>query len=492
VAAVNKRHEFHPYKYAHTDFRTAEAEVTGLKSDYPHVLRTTAGDIRLAGVRGRSGPESRLFMEGLLEPGTKIHYTYDFNRPSTRGAPLDAVVEAHGTNINKALLRSDYGYEAQTENPVDYLVTQNVLKRKALAVGETLTHRNTMLNNKFMPYRSAVEDWERMEVYGTSFPQWQHPFRDFVKPLGFRAMNRNPFIAAAALGTMGRLFMRTPEAKAVGTFAGAATGFGIAAFTDANAFDTGQRYVPIDRRKQMAVDEYTDVLNYVKFSKAYSQARNQAMETEHTDPESISKAIERGKFKNRQYANLGPATANALAFRRSIKQTMYGADVYGDVMDLASAIPKRKRDHFMEFINAPLDERPRILSTAPRLERRIYEARWGMKVERRPDLVSYFSGHELPSTDWEGWDPNVDSDTIKLKIAQSQGIDASQMGYFPQQIEQANLLNPSYPDFHHRSRPHAVAAQLRELMRSSGASGHVIAVPSAVPGSRVQLSAGVS
>lgn len=491
VAGVNKRHEFSPYQYAHTNFITKQAKVIRLKPNDPDTIITDQGELRLAGARARNTEDTRLFMEDLISRGDTIKYKIDANRPSARGMPSDAVVYSNGKNVNRALLNSDYGYQAQTDAPIDNRVTNHALVNRMRAWGEELSHRNTLLNTKFMPRKSAVEDWERTEIYGSSFPQWQHPVRDFLKPIGFRAMNRNPIVAGVVLGGAGQMFSKTPEAKSVGRIVGSALGVGIAGSTDVESFDTGKRFVPLNRRKEMAVDEYSDILNYVKFSRLYNGAREMAIENEHTDPEQVARAIEDSDYKKLQLTNLGPATAQALAYRRSIKQTLYGADVYGDVMDLAAAIPKRKRDHFMDFISAPMDERPRILSTAPRLERRVYEARWGMKVERRPDLTEYFSHHELPDPSWEGWNPGVESDAIKIKIAQSQGIDVSQMGYFPQQVQEANLINPTYPNFSKQTDSTRVAAEIKQLMQTSNINGHVITIPSLFPGSRVQLSAGV-
>lgn len=493
VSAVNKRHEFRPYKYAHTEFTTAPTTVTGFKPGDPEVLMTDFGLVRLAGVRARSGQAAREFVQSLVQPGDEVNLTYDANRPPpNRNAPLDVIMSKGHTNINRALLnRPEYSFQAKTSAPVDLRVTHSRAWLGLHAQAEMLSHRNTILNTKFLPNRTAVEDWERTNIYGSSFPQWQHPVRDFLKPIVYRAKNRNPFLAAAALSVAGGMFGTSPQAHAVGALAGAATGFTIGLFSDAKSFETGQRFIPPTRKREAAIEEYTDILNYVKYSRLYSRARQDAMIHEHTDPEAIARKIENSDYKQFQYSNIGPATSSALAFRRGVTQTMYGTDVYGDVMNLSAAIPKRKRDHFLEFLNAPIDERKRILSTAPRLERRIYEARWGLKVERRPDLNQYFTEHELPDENWEGWNSNVNLDSVKLKVLHQQGIDASQMGYFPQQVEEANLLNPAYPNFNQHSDRHSVNAQLRQLMSSNGISGNVYAMPSSFPGSRVVMNQGV-
>lgn len=504
VSSQNKRLDFAPYKYNEADFRQKEVKVFGFKPGDADTILTSDGPIRFAGTRVRSSQEARLFAENLIKPGSMAQVTYDANRPPGRDMPLDAIVEVNGRNINRALLDNpEVGRESQTSAPVDLKLREGGIEFMIHRFAEQIAHRNTILNTKFLPRRTAVEDWERNNVYGTTFPQWQHPIRDFLKPVGYKGMNRNPIISAAVLGVAGGMFFRSssPAGKAAGRFFGSIIGFGIGMFSNAKSLETGHRFIPLQRRKELGIEEYTDILNYVKYSRLYAQTRQQAIAEEGADPEKMARKIEDSDYKKFQFANLGSATSQALTYRQKAMQTMYGADVYGDVLNLSAAIPKRKRDHFLEFLKAPVSERPRILSTAPRLERRIYEARWGMDVEKRPELVEYFSEHELPTPDWEGWNPNVDIEDVKLKIAKHQGLDVSQMGYYPQQVKEANLLNASYPDFRKQTPTHESAQQLdtllttqqriQQYLNSQGIRGQVIAVPSARPGTRIELSAGV-
>lgn len=330
-------------------------------------------------------------------------------------------------------------------------------------MGEYLAHRDTFINTKFVPHRTAQEDWERRNVYGSSFPEWSSPIESFIQPIYYRATQRNPILAGLITGGIGTSFGKGGyRERAIGGFIGFTTGFAASAYANTKELLTGERFIPKDRRKQMALEEYTDILSYVK-------NRSLAMQ-----------AAESGDM---EMAN---------QFSRAAKRTMYGADIYGaSVETLSLAVPKRKREHFKEMINAPVEERERILSTAPRLERRIYQAAWGMKVEEKPDLVDYFSRHELPDMSWEGWHPNTNIDHVKIKIGQSMGINMSQMGYYPQQIKEANLSNPSYPAFGVRQDKNSVAARLRMLMSRNGITGSVTPVSSFDNQSSINISAGV-
>lgn len=327
---------------------------------------------------------------------------------------------------------------------------------------ERFRHMDTYFHTKFMPDRTAVEDWERENVYGSSFPQWQSPIDDFVKPAVYKAADRSPIPAAAGLAVLGHLFGATPQGKSVGRMIGGLTGASVSSVTNAREAITGERFVPEERKRELAIEEYVDILEYTKSMRGFNMAMAQG---------------------DTQLAN---------QFKQQSKMTMYGADLYGASADeLELAIPKRKREHFRAFLTAPEKEREAIMSTAGRLERRIYQAAWGMRVEKRPELEEYFQNRELPDENWEGWDPRIDMDTVKLKMLQHQGLDASQMGYYPQQIREANLINPSYPDFNQRSSARSVRAQLEALMAQRGMRGDVRMIPTPYSGTRVQVNSGV-
>lgn len=326
---------------------------------------------------------------------------------------------------------------------------------------ESLAHKNTFINTKFVHHRTATEDWERDYVYGSNFPQWGSPYRDFIKPLGYRAADRdNPLVAGAALAFLGRFVGVSREAKAVTSMIGGFTGFGISAASNAREAITGERYIPEERKQEMAVEEMVDILSYVKSLRGFNLAQQQ-----------------------------GDAQL-ASEFQRQMESTMYGADVYGaqTIEELARAMPKRKREHFVEMAQAPPQEYERILSTAPRLERRLFQAAWGMRVEQRPELENYFENHELPGPEWEGWDPRVDMEHVKIKMMQREGINLSQMGYYPQQIREANLINPSYPRYNGITED--PRAQIQRLMEQNGMSGSIRAIPTPFAGTRVNINSG--
>lgn len=329
--------------------------------------------------------------------------------------------------------------------------------------GEWLSHRDTYFNRKFLPITTAVEDWERDNVYGATYPQWQTPIESFLKPMFYKATQRDPITAPLGLGAVGSLFGVSPQAKLFGSTIGGAIGLGASLYGKAYEGITGNRYIPARRKQELALEEYVDILSYIKSTRNASVA-----------------------------AQMGDTQASQF-FMQQTKRTMFGADFNQTPEQLAMALPARKREHFRAMLYAPPQEREQILSTAGRLERRFYQAAWGMEVEERPDLQEYFQDHELPPMDSQFWDPNIDMDTIKVKIGQSLGLDMSQMGYFPQQIREANLVNPVYPNMLGQGPGNrsSILTQLQRMIYQNGGNGNVQVIHTPFGDNRVQLNAGM-
>lgn len=353
---------------------------------------------------------------------------------------------------------SEYEYKGSSAEQMTMHPTKFAIGR----MGEYLAHSDNFILSKAFGKKTALEDWERTNVYGTTFPQWQSPIESYIQPMVNKATQRDPITAAATLGTIGAMFGRTPRARLFGTTVGVATGATASLAGKGYEAITGERYIPKERKKELALEEYSDILTYVKNTRLATMARESG---------------------NGQAAS---------QFESAAKRTMYGADIYNPNLEtLSLAVPKRKREHFRAMMSAPVEDREKILSTAGRLERRIYEAAWGMNVEKRPDLVDYFSKHELPDQNWEGWHPNTNLDHVKIKTGSSMGLDMSQMGYYPQQLKEAALANPSYPDFFGTSNRGDISARLRSLMSGMGISGSVTPVGTPFGSQQINVSAGI-
>ena len=440
------------------------------------------GELRLPGVAyerlnrlnsdetGRYGVIDQYKILGDVAPYSTQYRALDRKINSLVEDPAEKIkvqeIRERVASIQQKETFSEYRYAGMTAEEAG----TNPLAHNIGRVTEYLAHRDTFINRKLINKQTAVEDWERSNVYGATFPEWQRPYESFIEPMINKAADRNPIAASATLATAGLFFGRTAPGKLVASTVGAVTGLGVSTGANIQEAITGERFIPLERKKELALEEYSDILSYVK---------------------------------NTRLANMAEMAGDAGAafqFKSAAKRTMYGAPIYEmgtgrygtDVESLSLAIPKRKREHFKAMINAPENERGRILSTAGRLERRIYQAAWGMPVEERPNLEEYFSDRELPSQDWEGWHANSNMDAVKIKIGQHMGLEMSQMGYYPQQIREANLVNPSYPNFNFASNSNSdVAYRLRSLMSGMGISGSIIPVANPFGSQNIDINAGV-
>jgi hypothetical protein len=64
------------------------------------------------------------------------------------------------------------------------------------------------------------------------------------------------------------------------------------------------------------------------------------------------------------------------------------------------------------------------------------------------------------------------------------------MGYYPQQLKEANLVNMSYPTFDMKSNKTGTAQRIRELMRAQNIQGDVIPIVTPYSGERIDFRAG--
>lgn len=440
---MGEQYPFLPGPEYYTDFTTGDP-----------FTKVQQGEVRLPGVGyerfntlygGSYGPVNQLDILADVAPYSKqfrqINKMVDRMDLTVEEREKVAEIRRQHEDITTRNNFSDYVYKNSSPEDLGISRAMHTVGR----IGESIAHADNFITNKAFGKRTAIEDWERSNVYGATFPQWQSPYQSYIQPMLNKATQDNPFVASATLGAAGALFGRTPKARVFGTFVGATAGLASSVFGNVSESITGDRFIPQQRKKELALEEYGDILTYMKNTKLASEAQVA------------------GDYKA------------AFMFRLAAKNTMYGADINSeDVEQLSFAIPKRKREHFKAMIETRDEQdRERILSTAGRLERRFYQAAWGMKVEKKPDLVDYFSNHELPDENWEGWSAGASSDHMKIKIGQSMGLEMSQMGYYPQQVRQANLTNMSYPDFYSGEDRQDVLYKLRSLMSSMGLSGSV-------------------
>ncbi len=334
--------------------------------------------------------------------------------------------------------------------------------------------------DKYLQVRSPLEMYKKNEVYGKSWRPWTEPIKSWVVPMIQTAASKNPLLAAAQGYGMGWLLARGPMKKGPLKWIGAAVYGTVASLRSIDEFignkmPGGDHYawIPDRRKKERDINEYFDILKYMKFQGLYNRAKIEAKESEGIDiDQMLSDNDTRGQNnkKMRRYLNatkkwlsitnklgygsddeikqqldnvrsqlrmidanrpnqpIGPKTMQALQYKLQYESTLYGADPNGDMTKIFRALPNKDREFFTQFMTASPSERQEILRLVPKNERRFYEAKWGMDVEKPSSLSVYFASHYLPSASWEGWRPNTNLDDIKLKVVRDEGLDPTEFG----------------------------------------------------------------
>jgi len=295
---------------------------------------------------------------------------------------------------------------------------------------------------KLIHKRTAVEDYKKFQVFGTDSAFWQHPVRDFIKPF-FNVLR-------------GSLGSSTP---------------------------------PKEVEERRSLEEYFDILKYVKNTRLKEQAIK---------------------------ANDSEAVAIAEQQRR---ETLFGINPFTqDFTKIYRSQPRRERDYFEEFVGADMAERKEILKMIPKNEKALMMARWRIKDasdarkaqekgllsekeaaevdvtlrqlyedkdtegmpktkelwseflstrhpgESYPDwyrrtklLIEGLKGKGLPGPNWVGWHPAVDLEDIKLKVVQDAAKNMYDYDLWP---DKARLV----------TRRPAIEAAAEELQEAQGQS----------------------
>ena len=190
--------------------------------------------------------------------------------------------------------------------------------------------------------------------------------------------------------------------------------------------------VPGDVQENRETSDYFDKIQTLKHYRAAEEARS------------------RGDDKGASY------------FLSQADKTMSGLDPYADQNAILSAIPKEERAFFAKFVNAPGDQRRRILELASPQMREIYMAQWDkqlleaadqgkldmnrnqvdelrnqietratqVRARRKSQLSDFANSSSMPGNDWAGWRQDVDVRDIQLKHLINRGKDVHEYGFW--------------------------------------------------------------
>jgi hypothetical protein len=504
VMQAKQKYEFTPYKfkYAHVDEQYVHIvrnidDTTFLTEEFPD------HPIRLAGIKmppksdtSPEANEARAYLAANLKPGNRVKVAVDQDdlmrvRDDTMGTMRAAVFDASGQSLSARIARGKFGgamgfggKRIGTANWDDMSATTTyaLYTKNEITLGkmwEFISHLDTPLHTKLLQNRSPLEQYKRRELYGKNWQSWDHPFRDWVKPEVNKFSQANPLVATAAGAFIGSLFVakgsRKIGATIGGIIAGTASTVRVAKEAAGRVVNSDYTWIPKTRQRERNINEYFDMLEYMKYKGLYERARTLAIRREGVDVEKFlgntkaggkavqaqRRALEQQKrwikinmsdsgvdqeeakaeldLINQKLAafegqkglvNLGPLALQAIKYKTTYESTLYGADPNGAMVQIYRALPNKEREFFKEFMLAAPEEREEILRLVPKNERRFFQAKWGLKVDQPENINSYFAKHYLPGPSWAGWKPGVSLEAIKLKVIQNEALDMTEFGFF--------------------------------------------------------------
>lgn len=163
------------------------------------------------------------------------------------------------------------------------------------------------------------------------------------------------------------------------------------------------------------------------------------------------------------------AATKAMQYYKLSEATMHAYDQGDSISEVTSAMPKKDRDYFREFLTAPDHEKLAILDLAPKYMRRPLEAAWGLDVEKKDDLNVYYKDHALPDERWEGWREDVSLDSVKVKMAKKEKLEFSDVNIWKNDVAAANASGKiPVPKLNYKSSGITVKNKLSALMGKLG------------------------
>lgn len=333
---------------------------------------------------------------------------------------------------------------------------------------------------KLVHMRTAIEDYKKTQLYGSTNAFWNKPVEDFIKP-----------------------------------------------FLSSVAHAVGWDGIPGRIKEKRDLNEYFDILKYVKFTSLKRQAQAAGDEE------------------------------NAKEFEGKRRETLFGINPYTQNYEyLYRSMPKSDRDYFTEFVQADMEERKEIFQMIPENEKALLSARWqledaadmqkaikqgllteeqvqkseqvlatlyeektneGMPKDKElwvdylktrqqgesyPDwyrrtklLEQSLRGRSLPGPDWVGFSPQVDLEDIRLKVVEYEGRNMYDYDLWQDReraVARRPVINKAAEELmqtvSERISPEETRSRINEVLaRNKIVNPHIEMIQSGRPGNRIDF-----
>jgi len=541
----------YPYKFKTSNLKSETVTITGMIDNNTFITKEYGNEhgVKFAGINV-SNANSEMYdkhhtkaeaaknkIEHYVKPGQRVKIMYDadernqFSKDSTES--IRAVVMARGKNLNKILLSGGYAKEKPNDDSPAGIHARYTKGEIAFGSAmETLTHDVVgsipFIGSKFMQVRSPYEQYRKKEVYSKDFQSWNHPINDILMPFIDENIANNSFGGLGGIVTgafIGSMFGRK---RGFGKLIGAIIGGGIPAIGKI-AFvagsDKDRDWRPKRRVEQEKLNEYVDILKYVKNTRLYERYKLKAKKEDNFDVDAYIKSGEaegatnklkkqeladfkrnvKLDFKNkdrytfkqgkpkyveskmdkkqtisainkemaeiqgdRKVKNLSKNALKAIEFKQAAAQTMYGYNAGDSLVNIMTALPKKERQYFKHFMSAPEEEKDKILRIAPSYMRRALQSAWGKPVDAKPTLDEYFQTHALPNQNWVGWEASTDMNDVKVKMIHQNNLDPGEFDVWDDGKQKADATNIPIPNINAKNNAGIVQSRLVSILSKAG------------------------
>ena len=349
------------------------------------------------------------YLREHIYPGAEID-VYVHRDPSAlmergpSGMPeVKAIASVGGQNLNRALVEEGLAESMAAGEALDPMMATSGVQRSFGRFWENLAHgAETPLESfsplapvsKFVHQRTALEEYQRSEVYGRNVALWQKPIAHFLAP-GFST----------------------------------------------TAFWAGWKGLPREVRERYMVEEYFDRLEYMKWKRAESTYRakgegdlaaryaSRAARTmtgvDKFSPMSARLAL---PAKERAYFKEFVETPTA-AERREISRIV--SPQMGEILHAQWA--RRASEASQMRVEAGIGNRI-DLQSGTRFDA-IRDPQG--ELNRRADTQQAMEEMPVPGPAWVGWDPNADVEDYKVKTIMDRDMDLSGFGLWDSDVRRA-------------------------------------------------------
>ena len=452
-----------------------------------------------------------------------------YSKDSTHS--IRAVVKSNGINVNQRLLNKGFAKEKEEDNSPAAINARYTKGEIAFgSTMERITHSIAdipFIGNKLFQVRSPYEQYRKREVYGKDFQSWNNPVRDMVIPSIQENIANNKFggLGGIVVGAfIGSLFGKSPFGKVVGTVLGG-TIPAIGKALVAPQYSKDRDWRPKRRRDQEELNEYVDTLKYVKNMRLYNQYKTKALKEDHFNVDKFIESKEsqgvynklkqqelidykrkvkldfkhRGRYNfkygepkyveqgmdykttisainkeiaeiqgSRKVTKIPKNALLAIDYKQQADKTMYAYNPGDSLVNIMSALPKKERQYFKHFMDAPEEEKEKILKIAPSYLRRALQSTWGMPVDKKPSLDEYFQKHGLPDESWIGWNENTNIDDVKVKLVHQNNLDPGEFDIWDDNERQADQTNIPIPKINAHNSARQVQMKLNNILGHAG------------------------